>query len=203
MPDNAVTLGYGPSYDATPSLEARRSTPTQKSHGFWTIRGIHTEELERIRKSVLRAAFRVTRNFSASCDIAQDIWASLLAMPKQKLDEIKCMEAYAVSAARNKALNWCRTENLRSSVNDTDRLLSENSDPYNLVCTAEEVSQWLEALPETVRIAFILCRVYGYTAEECAGVLEISAAAVCKRVHRALIALRAQYQMSSLPDERP
>ena len=198
MPDEAVILEYGSAFEGTPTLEARRGTSVQESRASRAIHKIASEELERIRKGMLRAAFKVTRNFCASGDIAQETWAKLLRkIADGQLDNIQCIEAYAVSVAKNVAINWRRAERRCVSLNDMHDLLAENSDPYDWVCTAEEVSQWLNRLPESIRDPLVLCRVYGYTAEECAAMLGISVEAVWKRVGRALVALKALSRVSS------
>lgn len=196
MSDDAVIRAFIPSEDYAPSLESRTCAPAGLSRVPQEPYPISNEELERIRKDLVRAAFKVTRNLSASCDIAQDICAKLMMMPEKTLSGIRCLEAYLLIAAKNEARNWRRVESRRASLVEADELSAQSSDPYDSVCTEEELSYRLQTLPSTLRDPLVLCRAYGYTAQECGAMLGISVEAVWKRVHRAFEVLRTHGRIS-------
>ena len=184
MSDSSVILGCIVSDDPTLSSSIATSAPGRR-HTVNSLEGI---DLSRVRL----AAYKVTRNISASYDIAQNICAKLLAISAERRNEIECLQSYAVRAAKNEALNWRRAQCRNASLSDAEDLIAESSDPFDRVCTQDEVYRRLATLPTGLLQPFILCRVYGYDAEECAATLGISVEAVWKRVQRAFELLKAK-----------
>ena len=126
------------------------------------------------------AAYRITRNVAVAHDIAQNVFTRLLELEPEKLAFIGCLQAFAVQAARNEARNWLRA---RARDVSAERLAGipadEHSDPVFAVLRA------LAMLPARAQVPLVLCKIYGYSAEEVAARLDISVEAVWKRVERA------------------
>jgi RNA polymerase sigma factor (sigma-70 family) len=190
MSENDATLGYVPSDppasrpdEATPC--PGRSLPIDGSRHDAPGTDLKIS-LSRVRAS----AYNVTRNASAADDIAQTIYARLLELPREDRDALDSLEAVAVRAARNEALNWRRTAHRDASINDAGDVADERSDPAVRVSNQDEVRHLLAKLPPRLRVPFMLCKMYGYYAEEAAAELGISVEVVWKRVQRAFDILR-------------
>ena len=160
--------------------------PTPRAEGSALRKPV--KDLELIDLGRLRlAAYQITRNIAVAHDIAQNVLTRLLELRREgRLEGIGCLEAFATTAAGNEARNWVRDRSRDESV---DRLIQmpagERFDPAFVVSLRNEIVHTLEGLPHREGVPFILCKVYGYSAEEVAELLGISVEVVWKRVERA------------------
>jgi RNA polymerase sigma factor (sigma-70 family) len=192
MSENYVTEYICPD-DPGLGADTVMSSPASSTNADWAPKQHAVKDLGGIDLSRIRLmAYKMTRNVSISYDIAQNVCKKLLEMPLKQRNAIVSLEAYAISAARNESLNWLRTQERNASLTEAGDLVDENADPADLVCTVDEVHQSLARLPSRLREPFILCRIYGYYAEESAVALGISVETVWKRVRRAFELLRRE-----------
>ena len=193
MSEASVTLRYITSDDPAPSGEGASGVGTRSIRASKPARQHPVNNLEGLDLRRLRlVAYQLTRNFWASHDIAQSICANLLAMSREKRNEIESLDAYAARAAKNAALNWLRAQDRNAPLSVARDLAAEGFDPFETVCAEDEVCRRLATLPARLRDPLILCALYGYQAKECAATLGISVEAVWKRVQRALELLQSR-----------
>lgn len=150
--------------------------------------------------SVRLAAFRITRNVTASHDIAQNVCTRLRKFPRETLEAIECLQEFAAQAARSEARNWQRERSRPVSANQLTEV--DTDEPGDRECGVGSEDEFLGALaklPERERVPFLLCKVMGYSAEQAAEELGISVETAWKRLQKAFETLiKARFQ-TSLP----
>ncbi|HEY8508636.1 MAG TPA: RNA polymerase sigma factor [Steroidobacteraceae bacterium] len=139
---------------------------------------LHALEFE----SVLRAClYRYTRNTSDVEELLQETYARLLLAGASEQPEVRSMRAFALTVARNVALDWLRHRQIVpiELVADMEALdvLDEKAQIEEIVNAHQELTllaDAVECLPTRCRQVFTLRKVYGYSQKEIAVRLNIS-----------------------------
>jgi len=144
------------------------------------------------QNGIFQAANAIVRDRPTAQDISQSVYVRLLNLPPDKLESIGCLQAYAQVAARRLAINEVLGRNRRENKLESfqDPSLYRSDDPALLLSSYEEADRLLKQLPERQQELFILCRIYGFTAEEVASKVDSTTDAVQKAVQRALERLK-------------
>jgi len=162
-------------------------------------------------EGVLRAClYRYTRNRADVDDLLQETYARLLiagASPDQV--EVRSIRAFALTVARNVALDWLRHRSIVpiEAVADLEAMdvLDEGEQVEEIVNTEQELarlSDAVAALPERARQVFTLRKVYGFSQQEIAERLGISENTIEQHLQRAV--RRCAQALFDLPvPERP
>lgn len=145
-------------------------------------------------EAVLRAyIFRITRNMADVDELLQETYARLLASPSSERHAVRSLRAYALTVARNVALDWLRHRDVVpvSLMSDLAALdvLDENARVEEVVNAHQELALLAECvadLPERGRQAFTLRRIYGLSQAEVAERLGISEGTVEQLIARAV-----------------
>jgi RNA polymerase sigma factor (sigma-70 family) len=156
------------------------------------------EDIDHIRLRTF--AFRYTRDVPTTFDIVQNVYLKILELSQPERDAIRCLQAWAFRVVRNEALNWLRTRNRHVPADCLENHPASDPDPALYVIDTEEARHLLERLHENYRVPFLLCRVYGYSAEEVAEELGLKVDTVWKRVQRAFDLL--QQEISGVPSPK-
>jgi RNA polymerase sigma factor (sigma-70 family) len=146
-------------------------------------------------EGVLRASlYRYTRNRSDVDDLLQETYARLLIAggSGQQL-EIHSIRAFALTVARNVALDWLRRRSIVpiEAVADLEAMdvLDEGEQVEEIVNTQQELARLSDAvaqLPPRARQVFTLRKVYGYSQQEIARQLGISENTIEQHLQRAV-----------------
>jgi RNA polymerase sigma factor (sigma-70 family) len=145
-------------------------------------------------ESVLRAYLsRYAPNAADVDELLQETYARLLGVTSKESAAIRSVRAFALTVARNVALDWIRHQQVISVelVADIAALdvLDESARVEEIVSAREELAVMLEvvaALPTRCRQAFTLRRVYGLGQKEIATHLGISENTVEQLLTRAV-----------------
>jgi RNA polymerase sigma factor (sigma-70 family) len=138
------------------------------------------------------AAAKIVRDGPTSVDIVQTVRVRLIERSKkdrESFERIECLQAYAMTAVRHAALNWVYRRKKERPLEEWKDTSDSRDDPAVKFDKAEIV-RLVNKLPETQRIPFLLCHVYGMDDEEVAAELGIKPSAVRKRIQRAYQFLR-------------
>ena len=133
-------------------------------------------------EGVLRAClYRYARNSSDVEELLQETYARLLAAGSAQQPEVRSVRAFALTIARNVALDWLRHRQVVpiELVADLEALdvLDEGEQIDEIVNSHQELRLLAEAvssLPKRCRQVFTLRKVYGYSQKEIAARLNIS-----------------------------
>lgn len=149
---------------------------------------------------LVRFAFKITRDWYASCDITQDVFV-MLWQTRNNIDPDRSIRSYLYRSVRNRSYNFLRDRrtvvdtselhNLKDpSFGSESRVSGDGTDP---VLTGK-LYEWIGELPERQREAFELSRFEGLDHHEIAGVMEISKKTVNNHLTAALKQLRTCYE---------
>lgn len=134
-------------------------------------------------EGVLRAYLhRITRNAPDVDELLQETYARLLVLGSStEQPEVRCVRAFALTVARNVALDWLRHRQVVpiELVADLEALdvLDERAQVEEIVNTHQELALLAEVvagLPDRCREVFTLRKVYGLSQKEIAAHLRIS-----------------------------
>lgn len=145
-------------------------------------------------EGLLRAyLFRLTRNPADVDELLQETYARLLTSTAAERVEVRSVQAFALTIARNVALDWIRHRDVipMSLVSDLAALdvLDESARVEEIVNAHQELALLAECvaeLPARCRQAFTLRRVYGLTQQEIAQQLKIEESTVEQLLARAV-----------------
>ena len=138
-----------------------------------------------VLQGVFNAAFHVTRNEAAALDISQNVYLEVLILSANQLAIIGCLQAYAQTAARNRALNWRRDHG-----HEFPWEILEGTPQYPKVDPIPDINRWqdlmrqLEKFSDDRKDAFVLYRIFGYSAAEIAAQFGTTPDAILKKVSR-------------------
>src|SRR5688572_14907638 len=103
-------------------------------------------------------------------DLLQDTYSKLLSLPAAQRTDIRNIQAFALTAARNVAVDWVRHRQvvLIDLVEDLDALpVMENAAGLDEIVNTHQqlvrVAEAVATLPERCREVFTLRRVYGWS----------------------------------------
>lgn len=145
-------------------------------------------------ENVLRAClYRITRNAADVEELLQETYARLLTAGATERPEPRSMRAFALTIARNVALDWLRHRQVvpiepLADLAEWD-VMDEGEQVDEIVNTHQELMLLREAvsrLPTRCREVFTLRRVYGLAQKEIAAELNISEHTVERHLGRAL-----------------
>jgi RNA polymerase sigma-70 factor, ECF subfamily len=152
---------------------------------------------------------RVSRQLIGDPDEAEDVLQEAFIRACDRIDTFRGESGLGTWLHRiviNTALMRLRKRQL-ANLPDTDAISDDSQrwqsiasgpiEPSREVLDAELVDQLSESitrLPETVRTAFVLREVEGFSTREAAEILDISESALKVRLHRARLALRQELQ---------
>ena len=133
-------------------------------------------------EGVLRAClYRYARNNSDVDELLQEVYARLLTAGAAEDPEVRSVRAFALTIARNVALDWLRHRQVVpiELVMDLEALevLDEAGQTEDIVNSHQELAMLVKAiqnLPVRCRQVFTLRKVYGYSQKEIALRLDIS-----------------------------
>lgn len=145
-------------------------------------------------EGLLRAClFRFARNAADVEELLQETYARLLTSTAAEHVEVRSVQAFALTIARNVALGWIRHRDVVPIrlVSDLAALdvLDESARVEEIVNAHQELTLLAECvaeLPERCRQAFTLRRVYGFTQQEIAQRLRIEESTVEQLLARAV-----------------
>jgi RNA polymerase sigma-70 factor (ECF subfamily) len=158
------------------------------------IGGLYDHFAERM----VRVAWRLTGSMEDAEDVVHDVFVGL---PEalRRYREQGSIEAWLSQVTARAALMRIR-ESIRrreSSLVDLDHVAS--TPRTDLAAEYRDVEQHIFALPEALRTVFVLREMEGFTHDEIAALVGISAGASRVRLSRALDALRAVLCPASVP----
>ena len=140
-----------------------------------------------MRPKLYRFALALTKRADEAEDIVQEVGLKLWER-RDELDTVKSFEAYAMSAVRNRSLDFNRSpRNRTDELNETFDVAHEQT-PYKSLEQAdmvEHVKRLIERLPEQQKLVIRLRDIEGYEIEEIAEILEINSGAVRANLSRA------------------
>jgi len=162
-------------------------------------------------EGMLRAClFRFTHNRADVDDLLQETYARLLiAGASTETAEVRSIRAFALTVARNVALDWLRHRSIVpiEAVADLESMdvLDEGEQVEEIVNTHQELarlSDAVAALPERCRQVFTLRKIYGFSQQEIAERLGISENTI--EVHLQRAARRCAQALFDVPvSDRP
>jgi len=152
-----------------------------------------TETIEPIKNKLYRFALRYVKNPAEAEDVVQEVFIKLW-KNREKMAEIKSVEAWCMRVTRNLSI-----DKLRSKHNRTDDIpeYAEWKDtsvsPHRqteLNETVKMVKKWIEELPEAQRNVIQLRDIEEFSYKEIAAALEVSMELVKVNLHRARKTIR-------------
>jgi RNA polymerase sigma factor (sigma-70 family) len=148
-----------------------------------------TEVYERFGDRLMALAFRLTGSQQDAEDVLHDVF---LGLPEAlaKYDERGSFESWVKRVTARVALSKIRTREREREVDLADVHIAPESGAMHRLTDLVAVQRAIDALPDTLRVVFVLREVEGYSHAEIAAVLEISTNASEVRLHRAIRALR-------------
>lgn len=171
----------------------------------YTVRGINGDELvlfqelfELYFRSLVTYAYRYVNNWTASEDIVQDVFMALW-INRDKIDFEEPIKPYLYRATYNRSINYLNSAAVQYRIDHADSLdelidheiLSYNQhDNMLLKEIEEEISSFVQTLPEQRRRVFLLSREENLKNKEIALRLDISEKTVEKHITKALSDIR-------------
>ena len=146
-----------------------------------------------IKNKLYRFALRYVKNPMEAEDVVQEVFIKLWAH-REKIDEIKNVEAWCMRVTRNLSI-----DKLRSKHNRTDDIpegkdwVDKGVSPHRqaeLNETVAKVKEWIEELPDAQRDVIQLRDIEQFTYKEIAEALDISMELVKVNLHRARKVIR-------------
>ena len=151
-----------------------------------------------MKDKIFRLALRITLNRAEAEDVTQDV---ILRVWEQRdsLGEIRSLEAYMLTAARNMALDrQAKAENTNASLDEVQTEAPDSTLRPDERLEHEEklarVRQLIDALPETQRSALQLRDVEGHSYSEIAEITGLTEANVKVLIFRARQAIKKQFE---------
>jgi len=156
--------------------------------------------MEHLRPKLYRFALTFTKRTDEAEDVVQEIGMKLWER-RNELEALRSVEAYAMSAVRNRCLDYTRSPLNRmdglSEVLDT----AHEQTPYRIVEQADMaafVRQLINRLPEQQQMTIRLRDVEGYELEEISEILGINDGAVRTNLSRARQKIREELLKQSM-----
>ena len=140
-----------------------------------------------LRQKMYRFALTLTKRTDEAEDIVQEVLVKLWER-REELAAVKSVEAYAMSAVRNRCLDYARSPHSR-----TDEMIeaydaAHEQTPYNMLEQADMVAfvrRLIKKLPEQQQMIINLRDIEGYELDEIAEILEMNEGAVRTNLSRA------------------
>ncbi len=149
---------------------------------------------------LVRFAFKITRDWNASCDITQDIFV-MLWQQRNNIDPDRSIHSWLYRSVRNRSYNYQRD---RRNIADPEMAdaLTDESYPADVLVNEDrqeallkrKFREWIHALPLRQRETFELSRFEGLCHQEIAAVMDVSVKTVNNHLTAALKQLRMRYK---------
>ena len=147
-----------------------------------------------LRPKLYRFALAFTRRTDEAEDVVQEVGVKLWER-RDELEALRSVEAYAMSAVRNRCLDYARSPHNRSDeLTETHDAVSEQT-PYRKVEQADMaafVRRLIDRLPEQQQSVIRLRDIEGYELEEIAEILGMNDGAVRANLSRARQKIREE-----------
>lgn len=162
-------------------------------------------------EGLLRAyLYRIVRNMADVEELLQETYARLLTASAAQDSEVRSVRAFALTIARNVALDWIRHRDVvpMSLMSDLAALdvMDESARVEEIVNAHQELAllaQCVAKLPARCRQAFTLRRVYGLSQAETATRLGLSEGTVEQLIARAVRRCAECLAVREAPADRP
>lgn len=150
-----------------------------------------------LKDRIFRLALRITLNRAEAEDVTQDVILRVWEQ-RETLAEVRSLEAYMLTMARNLALDRCaKAENANLSLDDVTTDAPDNASQPDEALERDEklkrVHEIFNALPEQQRTALQLREIEGLSYREVADMMNISEANVKVIIFRARQAIKKQF----------
>ncbi len=126
-------------------------------------------------------------------DLLQETYTRLLSVPREKRDQIQAVQAFALTTARNIALDWARRRRVVSIdlVEDLDSLsvthdIARVDEIVNAHQQLIRLAEAVAALPKRCAEVYTLRKVYGWSQKEIAAHFGISVSSVESHLTKAI-----------------
>ena len=143
--------------------------------------------MEHLRPKLYRFALALTKRADEAEDVVQDVGIKLWER-RDELEALRCVEAYAMSAIRNRCLDYARSPHNRSDeLTEIHDIVYEQTPHERLEQTdmAAFVKRLINKLPEQQQMVIRLRDIEGYELDEIAGILGMNDGAVRTALSRA------------------
>jgi RNA polymerase sigma-70 factor (ECF subfamily) len=138
----------------------------------------------------VRFAIRFVGNKSDALDIVQEVFIKLWEN-RAAINPDKSLSAFVFTSIRNKSLNFIRDHQAKFEETELDELPAASApDLDDEHSETEQIKQWIEALPERQREAFLLSRFEGLQHDEIAEIMNVSPRTVNNHIVAALKSIR-------------
>jgi RNA polymerase sigma-70 factor (ECF subfamily) len=147
-----------------------------------------------LRPKLYRFALAFTKRTDEAEDVVQEIGIKLWER-REELDALRSVEAYAMSAVRNRCLDYARSPHSRTNELVEGYDTTHEQTPYQIVEHADMaafVRQLIERLPEQQKTIIRLRDIEGYELEEIAEILGINEGTVRTNLSRARQKIREE-----------
>jgi RNA polymerase sigma-70 factor (ECF subfamily) len=142
-------------------------------------------------------------------DLLQETYARLLAVPAEKRAQISAVQSFAITTARNIAVDWARRKRVVSIdlVEDLDALsishdVAHVEDLVNAHQQLLRLAEAVAALPRRCGEVYTLRKVYGFSQKEIAAHFGISISSVENHLSKA-VRRCTEYLSSAEPKAKP
>ena len=143
--------------------------------------------MEHLRPKLYRFALAITKRTDEAEDVVQEVGIRLWER-RDELDELRSVEAYAMSAVRNRCLDYVRSPHHRNDeLTEIHDAAHEQTPHERLEQTdmAAFVRRLIGRLPEQQQMVIRLRDIEGYELDEIAGILGMNDGAVRTALSRA------------------
>jgi RNA polymerase sigma-70 factor, ECF subfamily len=140
-------------------------------------------------RALMALAFRLTRSQADAEDVLHDVFLGLPEALRQ-YEERGSLESWLKRVTARVALSRIRSHDRACEVPLQDDVASPLSTAADRLGDLVAVQRAIDALPEALRIVFVLREVEGYSHREIADLLDLTTNASEVRLHRAIRSLR-------------
>ena len=150
----------------------------------------------RYGRALMALAFRLMRSRADAEDVLHDVF---LGLPEalQHYEERGSLESWLKRVTARVALSRLRSRSRANEVELLDDIAAPPSSATDALGDIAAVQRAIDALPDALRIVFVLREVEGYSHQEIADLLNITTTASGVRLHRAIRSLRRVLESKS------
>lgn len=154
---------------------------------------------DRYAARMLRVASRLTGSAADAEDVVHDVFVGL---PRalSRYEHRGTVEAWLAQVTARAALMRVRSGRRRREADLSDATSAISGGRTDLAAEYADLERQIAALPDALREVFVLREIEGFTHDEIADLLDISAGASRVRLSRALVALRSVLCPSAPPE---
>ncbi len=145
---------------------------------------------DRYAARLLRVAWRLTGSATDAEDVVHDVFVGLPAALR-RYEHRGTIEAWLAQVTARAALMRVRSGQRRREADLSDAITVVSGSRTDLAAEYADLERQIATLPDALRDVFVLREIEGFTHDEIADLLDISARASRVRLSRALVALRS------------